>query len=752
MKTSFQRVIAGLVASLIANGAFAQTTPVVNYGYNTANQLTGTTEPNGQTHAFEYNEFGEVSRHRPANPVGTGTSGQVDYGYNGRGHVTSVTDPRALVTTYSLDGLGQASALSSPDTGSSTASYDEAGNPTLQSDARGKTGTLVFDALDRPTAVNYSGSSVTLGYDAGYGVGKLTSMTDSSGSTAWTFDKLGRVTQKAQTTGAVTLTTGYTYLAGGRVATMTYPSGVVVGFTYDGANVASITVNGATVVSGVTYFPFGGPKGWAMGSIGSYVRQMDVHGRITSHTSEYGTRTLTWDASSRLTNVAETGQPARTYTYDNLNRLVTASESASRGYAYDLTGNRTGETVNGTPYAYSVDSSSNRLSSSANDNHSSTYAFDASGNTTGDGTRSFTYDDVGQLVSVSSSSGAAQYGYNGTGQRVSKATSTGSKYYSYAEDGVSLAGEYGPAGAAAPVVETVYLAGLPVLALTGGAVYYVLPDHLATPRAIKDQAGAVVWRWTSDAFGNGVANENPLGGTQFAFNQRFPGQQFDTETGLYYNNARYYDPQVGRYITSDPLGLAGGMGTYSYANLSPTTVYDDSGNFGVVGALLGGGLDLAFQLLTNDGQLKCVNWGSVGLATAMGAMGGGLVNGVGKFKKGSNAWASTRSWLQGKQKLDRGPGGAFAHVNGNEYHHWLIEQNSKIGKFFSDRVKNQPWNLNPMTRVRHLQLHGNVADKSQALNFMERWWHGTPSWAKGVEVGAATAYTAALGGGCGCSN
>lgn len=198
-------------------------------------------------------------------------------------------------------------ALNSPDTGASSTSYDEAGNPTLKSDARSKTGTLTFDALNRPISVSYLSLSVTFGYDAGHGVGKLTSMTDSSGSTAWTYDKLGRVTQKTQTTSAVTLTTSYTYLAGGRVATMTHPSGAVVGFTYDGANVASITVNGVTVVSGVTYFPFGGPKGWTMGSIGTYSRQMDVHGRITSHTSEYRTRILTWDVSSGLTNVAETG-------------------------------------------------------------------------------------------------------------------------------------------------------------------------------------------------------------------------------------------------------------------------------------------------------------------------------------------------------------------------------------------------------------------------------------------------------------
>jgi YD repeat-containing protein len=132
-----------------------------------------------------------------------------------------------------------------------------------------------------------------------------------------------------------------------------------------------------------------------MGAIGTYARAADTSGRITSHTSETGTRTLTWDTSSRLTTVAETGQPNRTYGYDNLNRLTSATESTTRAFSYDLTGNRTSETVNGTPYTYNVDASSNRLTSSANDAHSRSYSYDAAGNTTSDGTRTFTYNDAG---------------------------------------------------------------------------------------------------------------------------------------------------------------------------------------------------------------------------------------------------------------------------------------------------------------------------------------------------------------------
>jgi RHS repeat-associated protein len=577
MKTTTRRICAGLVAACFSASSVAQTTPVTNYGYNAASQLSSITEANGQSHALQYNVFGERSLHQQPNPTTSGTLGQVGYGYNSQGRVQSISDPRSLTTSYDLEGLGRSRTLTSPDTGVATADFDEAGNRTTGTDARGRTVTADFDSLNRPTAIHYGDSSVSFGYDTGFGVGQLTSMTDSSGSTTWTYDKLGRVTSKAQTSGTVTLTASYSYLAGGRVSSITYPSGAVVGFTYDGANVSSITVNGVTAISGITYFPFGAPKSWTMGAIGAYARTGDTSGRITSHTSETGTRTLTWDASSRLTTVVETGQPSRTYGYDNLNRLTSATESTTRAFGYDLTGNRTSETVNGTAYTYNVDSTSNRLTSSANDAHNRSYSYDEAGNTTSDGTRTFAYNDAGQLASATGPGGAAQYGYNGFGQRVTKVTAAGARYYAYAEDGVSLLGEYGATGAAAPIAETVYIGDMPVLALAGGAYYYILPDHLNTPRVIKSATGAVVWRWQSDAFGNGVANESPTGGAAFAFNQRFPGQQFDAETGLHYNNARYYDPQVGRYITSDPIGLNGGLNTYAYVSASPLTRIDVAG-------------------------------------------------------------------------------------------------------------------------------------------------------------------------------
>lgn len=113
--------------------------------------------------------------------------------------------------------------------------------------------------------------------------------------------------------------------------------------------------------------------------------------------------------------------------------------------------------------------------------------------------------------------------------------------------------------------------------LKGSSVYYIQPDHLNTPRIIKDSSGVLVWKWDSDLYGKGLANQNPGGVSLFEFNIRFPGQVFDSETGLHYNMARYYDPEVGRYTGSDPIGLGGGVNTYEYVAGNPTGAVDPLG-------------------------------------------------------------------------------------------------------------------------------------------------------------------------------
>jgi len=102
-------------------------------------------------------------------------------------------------------------------------------------------------------------------------------------------------------------------------------------------------------------------------------------------------------------------------------------------------------------------------------------------------------------------------------------------------------------------------------------VTYLHPDHLGTPKFGTNAGGTQVWGWAPDAFGNG----SPSGAA--TVNLRMPGQYFDAESGLFYNWNRYYNPATGRYISSDPIGLEGGINTFLYAVASPVMMIDPEG-------------------------------------------------------------------------------------------------------------------------------------------------------------------------------
>ncbi|MDP3933558.1 MAG: RHS repeat-associated core domain-containing protein [Methylococcaceae bacterium] len=110
-------------------------------------------------------------------------------------------------------------------------------------------------------------------------------------------------------------------------------------------------------------------------------------------------------------------------------------------------------------------------------------------------------------------------------------------------------------------------------------VYFIQADHLNAPRVILNNANIPVWRWdTADAFGTTPPNADPDGdGNTFEYNLRFPGQYYDKETGLHYNYFRDYDPSTGRYIESDPIGLKGGLNTYTYVGNNPVNYTDSTG-------------------------------------------------------------------------------------------------------------------------------------------------------------------------------
>jgi len=173
----------------------------------------------------------------------------------------------------------------------------------------------------------------------------------------------------------------------------------------------------------------------------------------------------------------------------------------------------------------------------------------------------------------------ASYAYNHLNQRINKTTPDSTTHYHHDAQG-RLWSETD--GLGNTIRDYIWMGDMPVAMVDYPEgierVTYLHADHLNTPRYGTNQAGAVVWQWQSDAFGNGHPNEDVDGnGVSVQLNLRFPGQYYDAETGLHYNWNRYYDPSIGRYITSDPIGLEGGLNTYAYTEGNPIGLIDPMG-------------------------------------------------------------------------------------------------------------------------------------------------------------------------------
>jgi RHS repeat-associated protein len=599
------------------------------YGYDAMGRPNTVVDPNAQASYFYYDALGRrIQSQQPAN-TGASSPTLIDFGYNAADALTSVKDPRGLTTTYSVGGLGNVKAQTSPDTGSSSFTHDAKGNVLTSTDARGKTTTFTYDALDRVKTISYpTGVATVFEYDGGTSptpaaAGELTKITDESGNTSFSYDALGRMTGKTVVIGSRTFTVGYSWGDSGsaldKLTAITYPSGSRVNYSYDNkGSISAITVNAVnangsgvsgtaqTLLSGIGYNADARVSGWNWSDSTARSIGYDGNGLVASYSlgnpqgtgSAAGvTRTLTRDAAGRITGYTHTnGSGAVTaldqsFGYDNLDRLTTRTQgSSTTQYSYDATGNRTAKTIGGTTYTNTVASTSNRYTQVQDVTGTSTVSHDAAGNITGDGSATYAYSDRGRMASATTASGTVSYTYNGLGQRAQKSgptglVNTGMAYFVYDEQG-QLLGEYDASGA--PVYESIYLASTPVGAMkhTGTAagsnlaatLYNVHADHIDTPRVITRQDHTIVWRWdTAEAFGATAPDQNPSAVGTFTYNQRFPGQVFDQETGLFQNWHREYDARTGRYKQSDPIGLAGGINTFAYAESSPSAFSDPSG-------------------------------------------------------------------------------------------------------------------------------------------------------------------------------
>lgn len=504
-------------------------------------------------------------------------SGVVTLGYTGLDDLNSVKDQRNNTTSYTYNAFGDVLTESSPDRGSITYVVDKAGNVTKRTDARSVVTDYTYDALNRLLTVVYPAETAlnaTLSYDLSSGCGTpykghLCRVVDNTGTTNYQYDSLGRVTNVSETRGALTFTQAYTYDLAGNIATITMPSGRVVTYTRNAnglvSNVAAPINGSATnLASSITYLPFGPQNAMTYGNAKTFSATYDTDYNPTNRTVSGGLYnwTYTTDKNSNITQAGTT-----TYGYDALDRINAENPGTAASYTYDATSNRLTKVQGGTTTT-TVPSTSNKISAVGG----TSYTYDAAGNITAIGTNGYVWNNQGLMKEYKISGvSTATYTYNAYNQRTKKVTGGVTTHYVYGAGGLML-GEY--TSAAAMVREYIYLNGAPLAQVNSGSpetVTYIHTDHLGTPRFGTNGAGTSVWSWNNDAFGISAAS----GAT--TINLRMAGQYYDSESSLFYNWNRYYNPAIGRYISSDPIGLWGGMNTFGYVGQNPVFWIDPLG-------------------------------------------------------------------------------------------------------------------------------------------------------------------------------
>jgi RHS repeat-associated protein len=594
--------------------------PVVSYEYDAQGNATKTVQAPGVT-GFNFatnSSYDALSRRKDTTDA---RSGLTQFGYDGGDRTTSITDPRSLVTQYPRNGLGDVTSLVSPDTGTASHTYDAVGNLKTRTDSRGVLATYSYDELNRLSGIVYSQSgqasqTYSWNYDqtgAGFsnGIGRLTSTAFPSGTAQYAYDPQGRLLSETQTlsaqsganSSAVTTVVAYGYDAAGHVTSITYPSGRKLSLSYTAGQLTAIglakdaTSTATTLLDQIAYAPFDGPLSWnwqTASGAQAHQRVYDTSGRLVRYRLGNTIRDVTYDAADRIvsythydaTSAAALPSLDQSFGYDELGRLTSVTAGTSSwSIGYDANGNRTGVTLNGTASTYTTSATSNRLTSTTNPARS--FGYDNAGNTTGDGSYTAGYALGGTLASLTRGGVTATFDYDGNSRRVRKFNSTGSGstvIFVYDQAG-QLLGEYDSAGNA--VREYVWLGATPVAVFMPDPassanpppVYYIHADHLDTPRVVLDPSNNVRWRWLAEPFGTTAPEDNPASLGAFAFSLRFPGQYADAETGLAYNYFRHYDPSIGRYAQSDPIGLVGGINTYAYVQGNALSYIDPNGLF-----------------------------------------------------------------------------------------------------------------------------------------------------------------------------
>lgn len=598
---------ARLVAEMNKCGATTQ------YTYDSQNHRTSVTDANGHTRQFAYDGNNNL-----ASFIST-LSNIIAFSYDGEDRLIAITDPSGNTTSFSYDSYHNLLSITDPLGNTTSYTRDSRGRLELSTDANGYISTFTYDSAD-----NLESATDPLGYTTDYsydGVGNPISVTDAnSNATSFTYDNNRRVTGITDASGN---TTTYIYNLDGNLDSRTDGNGDTALCSYD-ENWNLITITYPAYSVGYTYdevdnlIQVTDPAGISM-------YDYDEEGRLISYTDVNGyTVDYSYDPVGNILSITYPGSKTVSYTYDAENGLESVNDwlGGQTDYSYDSRGLLTFATLpNGAKveygydeagrmiglsntdstdaviasYSYTLDPNGNILSQTMSqplmpapmpestdytygpDNRlisvdGMSFLYDSNGNTIQKGTTTYQYDYENRLVEVIAPSDTWEYTYDGLGNRIGVNHNGDQRWYLVDPRGITqVLAEYDGSG-----ITNYYIYGLGLISMVDAADnrYYYHYDYTGNTVAMTDAGENIVNKYAYTPFGE-LADIEEAVPNPFRYVGEFG--VMDDGNGLLYMRARYYDPEVGRFITKDPIWLAGGVNLYTYVVNNPLMFVDPLG-------------------------------------------------------------------------------------------------------------------------------------------------------------------------------